>query len=155
MELVRRLPEDWIDNSTIMVFVLPGAVELNEVCSVGFQGADRIRTPRCPTFAAPGPAGGAVLAAMGSDEGMRAAVDLVFDESHLKALRKAGLTFTAEDRKGRPFRKTSEGMEDAITMLGFVPDIVVDRDGAVDRPVIRLLASSPEVLLSKLRTVQR
>jgi hydroxymethylpyrimidine kinase/phosphomethylpyrimidine kinase len=155
MELVRRLPEGWIDHGTVMVFALPGAEGPSDVCSVEFKGSGSVMTSGCPTFATTGPAQETILAAMRSDEGMRAAVDLVFDEGHLAALRKAGLTITTEGREGHLFRKASEGMEDAITMLGFVPDIMVDQDVSAERPVIRVFASSPEVLLSKLISVQR
>ncbi len=89
----------------------------------------------------------AVLAVMGRDPWMRAAVKLAHDDDRLDLMEELGLTVSAFERGSAA--TLARGMEDAIDHCDEFPDVVLEQriDGG---EVLRLLGRSPEELLQKI-----
>ncbi len=160
LDLIDVLPREWIPEvGTNMVFALPGARNADEVCAlesriVGLRG--RAVSAGCVSFGASVHVATIALTAMKYDGGMRSAMNLRFSDEHVAALRRAGLSIGSFERKGGPkhyCQDTDHGTEDAIRALGFVPDVIYDRGAPGKESMVRLLASSPEEMVSKLKKV--
>lgn len=160
LEMIDLLPRDWVPEvGTNMVFALPGARERDEVCAlesriVGLR--DRACSNGWVAFGASRHMAAVALSVMKYDGGMRSAMNLRYSDENVKALRKAGLSIGSFERGEEPKhypRDLDYGTEDAIRALGFVPDVIYDRGSPGKEPMVRLLASSPEELVSKFKMV--
>ena len=160
LEMMDILPRDWVPEvGTNLVFALPGARGREEVCAlesriVGFR--DRVLSNGCVAFGASRHMATVVLTAMKYDGGMRSAMNLRYSDEHVKTLRKAGLSIGSFERGEGPRNNPRDlelGTEDAIRTLGFVPDVIYDHGAPGKEPMVRLLASSPEELLGKIKIV--
>jgi hydroxymethylpyrimidine/phosphomethylpyrimidine kinase len=150
-EAARIVSPDWMS----MAFALPGAETAMEVCGIGTLPKETSAPMGCESFGSAGALGALVLSAMRFDGRVRAGIDLGFSEEIARAARESDLSCTTFRDGHRTSRETGMGTQDALTHLGFVPDVVVDRGGPGRGPVIRILAPSPEELLCKLRAVVR
>lgn len=149
-KLPSMMPLDWYhEGGSDMVFALPEASGPQEVCGLEpligdaqWSGCVSFHNGHYPTMD--------VLTVMRHDEGMRAAMDLRSDKKIITAFRREGMSVvTVGPPHGCSSQDRPSGMEDAIILLGFVPDVVNHLDGP-NGAVVRLFGSSPEVLLSKL-----
>ena len=138
-----------------MAFALPGAETAMEVCGIGTLPGEASASMGCESFGSAGAVGALVLSAMRLDGRVRAGIDLGFTEGIARAARESDLSCTTFRDGHRTSRETGMGTQDALTHLGFVPDVVIVRGGPGRGPVIRILAPSPEELLCKLRAVVR
>jgi hydroxymethylpyrimidine/phosphomethylpyrimidine kinase len=158
LETLGVLTKEWVPEvGTNMVFALPGAARTDDVCALESPIValrDRTAASGCVAFGASRRMALVVLTTMRFDGGMRAAMNLRCTDEHIRAIRKAGLSIGSFDLGNEPkrYRKTGDwGTEDAIRALGFVPDAIYDRGGLGMEPMIRLLASSPEELVGKMK----
>ncbi len=147
------LPKSWVPaTGAAMVFSLPGATDIRDVCAMNIPA--RVQDgEHCPAFGRAPRLATAVLTAMRHDGGIRAGMSLRCTESVVTRARRAGLTvgtFERRIRGGDAARCEKEGMEDLINVLGCVPDVVCDRGGPGTEPLVRVLASSPEELVSRI-----
>jgi hydroxymethylpyrimidine/phosphomethylpyrimidine kinase len=161
LEMLDILPADWVpDIGTNMVFALPGARTHEEVCALEsriVRSRDSVDYHGCTSFGSSRRLASVALTAMKFDGGMRSAINLRFSDDHIRLLRKQGLSIGSFERGDEPKNRNrilDWGTEDAIRTLGFVPDVIYDRGGQGLEPMIRLLASSPEELVSKFRSLQ-
>jgi hydroxymethylpyrimidine kinase/phosphomethylpyrimidine kinase len=158
-EVVDLLPREWIPEvGTNVVFALPGAERPEDVCGLESRIVARGTRAACAggvDFGASRNLSKVVLAAMASDGGVRAAMNLRFNEENLRKVQRAGLSVGSFKRgKGAASDRTTEqGTEDTINTLGFVPDTVYDTGGPGMEPMMRLLGRSPEELLTKLKRI--
>lgn len=152
------LPKSWIPaTGADMVFCLPGAADIMDVCGmsvpVGIRGG-----ARCPSFGSAPRLSTAVLAAMRHDGGIRAGISLRCTNSVITWARRADMAVgTYRRRTGTGDLACWEGerMEELINVLGCVPDVVCDRGGPGTEPLVRVLASSPEELVSRIERALR
>jgi hydroxymethylpyrimidine kinase/phosphomethylpyrimidine kinase len=160
-DLATILPRSWVPEVGInFVYALPNAIGVDQVC--GLEG--RIIGFRDGAMMTGGTAFGAskhvatiALTAMKHDGEMRSALNLRFTEEHVSSFQKAGFTVGSFDRKDEPKQKrtTEWGTGEAISAVGFVPDIVFDRGGVGKEPMLRVLGRSPEEILLKVDLVVR
>ncbi|MBI0583938.1 MAG: bifunctional hydroxymethylpyrimidine kinase/phosphomethylpyrimidine kinase [Methanomassiliicoccus sp.] len=154
-QMAEELPMEWRpDTGLRMVFALPEARSTDDVCGLEpfLDGREHL-SPGCPAFGAASDLGEAVLSVMRSDGSQRAAVDLRFTEENARAVRRAGLSIEVIRRRRGVSDKRATLKEDAIMPLGFVPDAMFHRGAPVKGSLIRLLAASPEELLTDLRRI--
>jgi hydroxymethylpyrimidine kinase / phosphomethylpyrimidine kinase / thiamine-phosphate diphosphorylase len=147
------LPKSWVPaTGATMVFGLPGATDVQDVCGMDIPVRNQ-DGEHCPIFGGPPRLATAVLAAMKHDGRLRAGMSLRCTETVVMRARRAGLTVGTFRRRistGDVAGYEKEGMEDLINVLGCVPDIVSDRGGPGMEPLVRVLASSPEELVSRI-----
>jgi len=152
------LPRSWVpETGAEMVFCLPGATNIMDVCGTAVPTRAR-EGERCPTFGGAPRLSAAVLASMMYDGGMRAGMSLRCTSSVVNWARRAGLSIGTYRRRmgtGDITRCEREAMEDLINVLGCVPDVACDRGGPGTEPLVRVLASSPEELVSRIEKALR
>ncbi len=91
----------------------------------------RVKASSCPRYGASHHIANAILAANGLDPGVRAAMNIRFDEHVLEACRESGLALSSYDRRNEPEEvKRGEGStiawgtKTAIQKLGSTPDAI-------------------------------
>lgn len=152
------LPKSWVPaNGADMVFCLPGAANTTDVCGVSVPALIH-EGERCPSFGSAPRLSTAVLTAMRHDGGIRAGISLRCTNSVITWARQEEMavgTYRRRVRAGDLACCEKEGMEDLINFLGCVPDVVCDRGGPGTEPLVRVLASSPEELVSRIERALR
>lgn len=156
-ELEGLLPPEVVPEVGINLgYALPAATGSGDVCAV--QGrmvrrGQRVVAVGPPGFGASRHVARIILAAMESDPGVRSAINLRYDEGLLSSSKKAGLRVGTFDRAREPpgVSTMDWGTREAIRSSALVPDLVYDLGGPGKVPMIRVLGTSPQDLLSKLR----
>jgi hydroxymethylpyrimidine kinase/phosphomethylpyrimidine kinase len=142
-----------------MGYAVPGALEPEEIAA--FDGRI-IRTRRGARIVGPARYGASkhvariIVAASSHDPGIRCALNLKCSESNLEACRKAKLSIASFQRAREPKGVSSMtwGVHNAIRRTGGVPDVIYDEGGVGKEPMIRLLGTNPEDVLSKLKRIK-
>jgi len=142
-----------------MGFAVLGALEQEEVAA--FDGRIvRVGTAAkrigCARFGASKHVARIVLAASSHDPDSRCAMNVKYSEENVSACRRAKLTVSTFDRAREPKGVSSMtwGVHRAIERHDGVPDIIFDKGGPGKEPMIRILGSSPEDVLRKLRKMK-
>jgi hydroxymethylpyrimidine/phosphomethylpyrimidine kinase len=98
-----------------------------------------------------------VLTALTHDPAKRAAMALRFDEALIARARALGWRVGEFSRAAEPAEAKARegstlawGVEQVITNLGQVPDLIFDRGEMGKEPVIRLLAESPQEIVRRV-----
>jgi hydroxymethylpyrimidine/phosphomethylpyrimidine kinase len=98
-----------------------------------------------------------VLTALTHDPAKRAAMALRFDEALIARARALGWSVGEFSRAAEPAEAKARegstlawGVEQVITNLGQVPDLIFDRGEMGKEPVIRLLAESPQEIVRRV-----
>jgi hydroxymethylpyrimidine kinase/phosphomethylpyrimidine kinase len=140
-------------------YALPGALETDEVAA--FDGRI-VRTRRGARIVGPARYGASkhvariILAASLHDPSIRCAMNLKYSESNLEACRGAKLSTASFQRAREPKGVSSMtwGVHLAIRRAGGVPDVIYDKGGLGKEPMIRLLGTTPEDVLAKLKRIK-
>ena len=143
-----------------MGFALEAARGPEDVAAVPgriLRDGEGIATLHEPRFGASRHVARIVLTAMRADPGMRAAMNIRFQQSILDACKRLGMTLGTFDRSREPknvkqFEGSSLewGTHQAIRKCGFVPDVIYDLGGQGKEEMIRVLARDVEELLIKI-----
>jgi len=117
------------------------------------QGARVVGSPR---FGASKHVARIVLAAGCHDPDMRCALNIKYSELNLVACKKAQFSIASFARAREPTGVSSMtwGVHKAIQNHGGVPDVIYDKGGVGKEPMIRILGSSPNDVVSKLRLLK-
>ena len=142
-----------------MAYAVPGALEADEIAA--FDGRI-VRTRRGARIVGPARYGASkhvariIVAASCHDPGIRCALNLKYSESNLEACRKAKLSISSFQRAREPKGVSSMtwGVHMAIQRAGGVPDVIYDKGGLGKEPMIRLLGTTPEDVLTKLKRIK-
>ena len=142
-----------------MAYAVPGALEADEIAA--FDGRI-VRTRRGARIVGPARYGASkhvariIVAASSHDPGIRCALNLKYSESNLEACRKAKLSIASFQRAREPKGVSSMtwGVHMAIQRAGGVPDVIYDKGGLGKEPMIRLLGTTPEDVLTKLKRIK-
>lgn len=97
-----------------------------------------------------------ILAAMGHDGNIRAAVNIKYRPAVIEAIEKSGkLSISSFNREAEPEKQSTMewGTTEAIRQFGRVPDLIYDLGGVGKEPMIRILGRDPPDIMSKLKTV--
>ena len=155
--LESKLPSSWVPEVGMnFVYALPSALTPDDVCGVEGRispSRGRLVHAECLDFGASQHVAIIALTAMSFDRSMRSALNLRFSEENLGDLKESGLLVGSFSRAEEPSsgKRTMEwGTERAILEMGTVPDAVYDRGGKGKEPMIRILGSDPEEVLSKV-----
>lgn len=135
-----------------IAMAIPGATVLTDVAGVSgriVRVKDRPYIAGNVEFGGSKHVGSMVLAAMGSDLSVRAAVNLRYSEKVLHICRSIGLTISSFDRYVEAEQSETidlgviSGIKDFSSMLlKKVPDIIYDKGGLGKEPMIRLFGKS-------------
>ncbi len=160
-ELERLMNPDLLPEvGSNMGYAVLGALDLDEVAA--FNGrivrvGTEARKVGCAMFGASKHVGRIVLAASSHDPDKRCALNIKYSEDNVSACRKARLSIASFDRESEPKGVSSMtwGVHAAIEDFGSVPDIIFDKGGVGKEPMIRVLGTSPENVLSKLKRMKQ
>ena len=140
-----------------IVYALPSATTKDQVCAVEgriVKGKERPHLCGSLQFGASKHVASIVLAAMSHDAKIRSALNIRYSNDTVERCRKVGLRVGSFDRKDEPRNALSTmewGTNHVIKTLGYVPDIIYDLGAVGKEPMIRILGTSPQDVLRKLR----
>jgi hydroxymethylpyrimidine kinase/phosphomethylpyrimidine kinase len=144
-------------------YALPGAASAEEVIAVAGRITDVNGRMRAAGPVRPGAShhvARIILTALAFAPAKRAAMALRFDEALVARARALGWSvgeFSRADEprqtKAREGSSLAWGVEQVITNLGQVPDLIFDRGDMGKEPVIRLLAESPQEIVRRVLTL--
>ena len=82
---------------------------------------------------------------------------LLFSEEVVRICNEAGFRVASfsrddepEDVRKREGSSLEWGTHDAISRVGYVPDVIFDRGGIGKEPIVRVLGASPDEVVSKV-----
>lgn len=93
-----------------------------------------------------------LLSAMKFNPKMRCNINLEYSEELVELMEECGLTIEYMDRKNNKKLLTGELVTATIKKVGYVPDVLVDKDKNKNEKLIRILAEDPEDMLDKLES---
>jgi hydroxymethylpyrimidine/phosphomethylpyrimidine kinase len=103
-----------------------------------------------------------ILATMGYDPSMRAAINIKYSEEIIKACTELDLIVSTFDRSEEPeeIKKQEDqclpwGIEKAITSIGKVPDVIYDQGGIGREAMVRILAPTAREAVEKAIKIMR
>jgi hydroxymethylpyrimidine kinase / phosphomethylpyrimidine kinase / thiamine-phosphate diphosphorylase len=141
-------------------YAVPGAMGFEDVAAIPgriTQVKDRVVICRAPAFGASRHIAKVILAAMGHDPEMRAAMNIRYEEGILRVCRGLGLRMASFDRREEPKdvkeREGSSlewGTHRAIQILGEIPELVYDTGDMGKEPMIRILGKNPREVADKI-----
>ena len=91
-----------------------------------------------------------ILAAMKHNPKIRCNMNLQYSEDLVDLLEEVGLSVEYMDRKKNKKLLTGELVNTTLTKLGYVPDVLVDKDKSTNEKLVRLFAEDPDSMLDKL-----
>ncbi len=148
-----------------LAYALPWACRVEEVAA--FPGrivafGESARLVGCPRFGASSHVARIILAAMRFDPRKRAAMNIRFDPRFLEKARQKGFSVGWFSRKEEPeeIKKReggtlSWGVVKVCETLGYVPDLIADEGDLGKEPMIRILAESPQEVVTKALALLR
>jgi hydroxymethylpyrimidine/phosphomethylpyrimidine kinase len=157
--LEELLPLSFIPEVGINIaYALPYASSLNEVCAIDgriIRTKDGKRSLGHVAFGCSEHIGNVILTAMKFNPRIRAAMNIRFSSEVLDICRKLKFTLGSFNRgEESPYRPTMEwGTEYVIKQVGWVPDIIYDEGSIGKEPMIRILGTSPNHVLNKLKKI--
>ncbi|WXG39909.1 MAG: bifunctional hydroxymethylpyrimidine kinase/phosphomethylpyrimidine kinase [Candidatus Freyarchaeum deiterrae] len=97
-----------------------------------------------------------ILATMGYDPSIRAAINIKYSEEIINACTQLNLIISTFNRSEEPEETKKqedqclpEGIEEAITSIGKVPDVIFDRGGIGKEAMVRILAPTAKEAVEK------
>ena len=91
-----------------------------------------------------------ILAAMKHNPKMRCNMNLQYSEDLVDLLEEVGLSVEFMERKKNKKLLTGELVDATLNKLGYVPDVLVDKDKNSSERLIRMFAETPDDMLDKL-----
>ena len=93
-----------------------------------------------------------LLSVMKFDPKMRCNVNLEYSAELVELMEECGLSIEYMDRKNNRKLLTGELVTATIKEVGYVPDVLVDKDKNKNEKLVRILASDPYDMLDKLES---
>lgn len=140
-------------------FALPGAAGPEDVAA--FPGrivrlGKGVAAVAGPAFGASSHVAGIILTAMRTDQTIRSAMNIRYDESFLKKAGDLGLAVESFDRadeppgiKAREGSSLEWGTNEVIKRIGRAPDLIFDLGEVGKEPMIRVLGPDPQAVTAK------
>jgi len=94
-----------------------------------------------------------ILAAMGYDRNVRAAVNMAYRDDLLNVMEEVGMSIARADRKRHRNASLGELTAYAIDGFGSVPDVIYDPGDGENPSMIRMLGRDPEDLKEKIESI--
>ena len=97
-----------------------------------------------------------ILAAMQSDPQLRSAMNIKYSKENLTRCENKGFIISSFDRKNEPVSVSSTmewGTTQALEHSTAIPDIIYDTGAPGKEPMIRILGTSPQDVIKKLRLI--
>ncbi len=158
--LIALLPVDFIPEVGInMGYALPHAKTLKDICAInGRIIKTKNRAVRCGglEFGASKHVASVILTTMSFDQSMRSGMNIKYSSKILERCGKAGLKTGSFNRKEEPdttFSSMEWGTNQAITKLGFIPDIIYDTGDIGKEPMVRILGKNPSDIVKKIEKI--
>jgi hydroxymethylpyrimidine/phosphomethylpyrimidine kinase len=158
-ELEGFLPVSLIPDAGLnLAFALTFSSTAGDVCALEgrmVRVGSRARRAGFPAFGASRLMAAVVLAAMEHDRRFRCAVNLRYSKPIVDLCRTLGLKIGSFDRRREPddVSKMGWGAHQAISALGFVPDVIYDEGDVGKEPMMRVLGESPKEVVGKVRAI--
>jgi hydroxymethylpyrimidine kinase/phosphomethylpyrimidine kinase len=130
-----------------IAMAIPQAGNVADVAAVAGRIVKLKDTPAvvgCVEFGASSHVARIILAAMQSDAGVRAAVNVRYSKKVLRIIGEMGLSVSSFDRAEEPAQTSTMdwGVTHAIKIYGSVPDVIYDEGGVGKEPMVRILGKS-------------
>jgi hydroxymethylpyrimidine kinase/phosphomethylpyrimidine kinase len=142
-----------------MGYAVPGALDPDEIAAFDgriarTRGGARLVGPA--RYGASKHVARIIMAATCHDPRICCALNLKLSKANLEACRKAKLSIASFQRAREPKGVSSMtwGVHQAIQRAGGVPDVIYDKGGLGKEPMIRLLGTTPEDVLTKLKRIK-
>ncbi|MBP5395284.1 MAG: hypothetical protein J6Y18_05225 [Candidatus Methanomethylophilaceae archaeon] len=91
-----------------------------------------------------------ILAAMRFNPKMRCNINLQYSEELVDLMEECSLSIEYMDRKNNKSLLTGELVTKTLKEVGYVPDVLVDKDKGKNERLVRILAEDPYDMLDKL-----
>ena len=157
-ELVLFLPKDFIAEVGMdFAFAIENAKTFEDICAIDgrlYKTKDGIDYSDVINFCVSRHISKIILAAMTFDRSVRCAINISYSEKNLSLCKNAGLKIGFFDRKKEPLKTESTmewGTKNAISKLGYVPDVIYDLGSVGKEPMIRILGKNPKDVLLKIK----
>jgi hydroxymethylpyrimidine/phosphomethylpyrimidine kinase len=158
--LLSFLPVDFVPEVGINIgYSLPDAKQKADICSLQGRIIRAYHQPiQCGqiAFGASKHVASIILTAMAFNPRIRSAMNIRYSKHTIDVCKKIGFKMGTFDRTIEPkdTKSTMEwGTREAITTLGFVPDIIYDTGGIGKEPMVRILGQDPEDIVAKIRRI--
>ncbi len=159
-KLITILPPTFVPEVGMnFAYALENAKKLEEICAINgriVRTKDKAKICGSLDFGTSKHVASIVLAVMSVDKNIRSTVNIRYSNENLSLCEKTGLKlgyFNREDEPKEIISTMEWGTKQAISKLGFVPDIIYDHGGIGKEPMIRLLGKNPSDVLSKLSKI--
>ncbi|NIT35400.1 MAG: hypothetical protein GTN49_02690 [candidate division Zixibacteria bacterium] len=150
---------------TNIAYALPGARTTEEVCAVSGRinrVGGRVRACGMPAFGASDHMARAVLAAMKHDASVRAGMNVRSGEDVLAACSELNYRGAGFDRSREPAESADSeggtaqwGVDQAVSGVGFVPDIIFDKGAVGKEPMVRIFGRDPMEVVRRAVAISR
>ena len=157
-QLISFLPPSFVPEVGMnFVYALENATSFEEICAVDgriIYTKDHVKRCGTVSFGVSRHVASIVLSALSFDKNCRSVLNIRYSKQTLELCKKAGFRLGFFDRKNEPKNVSSTmewGTTQAITDLGFVPDIIYDIGGVGKEPMIRILGKNPKDVLLKTK----
>ena len=157
-KLVSILPLNFVPEVGMnFAYAVKNAQKLDEICAVDgriLKTKDKLRLNSNIGFGSSKHVASIVLAVMSVDKNVRSAVNIRYSKNIVELCKKIGFNVGSFERKNEPANVTSTmewGTKQAISKLGFVPDVIYDTGSIGKEPMIRVFGNNPEDVISKLK----
>jgi hydroxymethylpyrimidine kinase/phosphomethylpyrimidine kinase len=150
---------------TNIAYALPAARTMEEVCAVSgriSRVGGRVRACGVPTFGTSSHMARAVLAAMKHDASVRAAMNVRFGEDVLTACSELNYRGAGFDRAREPAETAGTegetvqwGVDQAVSGVGFVPDIIFDKGAVGKEPMVRIFGRDAMEVVRRAVAISR
>jgi hydroxymethylpyrimidine/phosphomethylpyrimidine kinase len=139
-------------------YSIPGAKDLKDICALTgrlIRVGDGVGCLGKAEFGASKHVGRIILAAMRFDEKTRSAMNIKYRVEMINICQQLRFKIGSFSRENEPEEVSSMewGTQQAIELLGFVPDIIFDTGGLGKEPMIRILGTNPKNVIEKLKKV--
>lgn len=156
--LTSFLPPSFISEVGMnFAYALKNAKKLEDVCAVDgriIKANNKVKLCGDIDFGVSKHVASIVLAAMSFNKNIRCVINIRYSKNNLGLCKKVGFRIGSFDRKNEPSKVKSTmewGTRQAISKLGFVPDVIYDTGGIGKEPMIRVLGKNPKNVLAKLQ----
>jgi hydroxymethylpyrimidine/phosphomethylpyrimidine kinase len=150
---------------TNIAYALPGARAMEEVCAVSgriSRVGGRVRACGVPAFGVSNHMARAVLAAMKHDASVRAGMNVRFGEDVLAACSELNYRGAGFDRSREPAESADTegetaqwGVDQAVSGVGFVPDIIFDKGAVGKEPMVRIFGRDAMEVVRRAVAISR
>ena len=156
-KLISFLQSDFIPEVGMnFAYAKDNAESYEDICSIDgriYKTKDKIKCYNNLDFGVSKHVSSIILAAMSFDKSYRSAINIKYSKENLKLCKKADFKIGTFNRKYEPsdIKSTMEwGTKNAISKLGYIPDVIYDLGDVGKEPMIRIIGKNPKDVLIKL-----